>query len=176
MQEVRRLTPAAFEHYYTLRGAGLVEAPAAFTTDASAWLGADRVKVERHLEASRDDPSRPIFGAWSDGELVGLIGLSREPRESVSHKASLWGLYVSPNHRRQGLGRSLLAEAISAARDLPGLRQLRAVVPTACDAAIGLFKSLGFEEFGLERDARWVNGRFHDQLYLWLLFRNAEDS
>ncbi|HVL33259.1 MAG TPA: GNAT family N-acetyltransferase [Actinomycetota bacterium] len=176
MQHFTRLMPADFDAYYALRGAGLAETPAAFTTDETSWRDADRAIVERHLEASGGDPNRPIFGAWNDGELVGLVGLARETRDSIFHKATLWGLYVSPEHRRQGIGRRLLTEAVTAARELAGLLHLRAVVPTSCVAAVGLFDGLGFEQFGLERDARRVGGRFHDQLYLWYRLRENQDQ
>lgn len=166
--------PADFDQYYALRLAGLEECPAAFTTDADAWRSASKETIERHLLAS-EGSEMPILGASKeDGELVGIVGLSPEQRRSVSHKAGLWGFYVSPPCRKHGIGRALLTEAISLARKLPDLRQLRAVVPTSCPQALSLVEKLGFLQFGLERDARQVNGIFHDQAYFWYSLRDEE--
>jgi L-amino acid N-acyltransferase YncA len=115
---------------------------------------------------SESDPGRPILGAWDDDRLAGLIGIQREERRSVSHKAGLWGFYVLPDHRRRGIGRQLLMSAIAAGVDMDGLQQLRAVVATSCTAALALFEDAGFTHFGLERRGRLVDGRFHDLAYL----------
>jgi len=173
--EVRRLIPTDFDQYYALRLAGLEECPAAFTTDADAWRSASKETIERHLLTSENESDAPILGAWKeDGELVGILGLNREQRRAVSHKAGLWGFYVSPPCRQQGIGRTLLTEVIALAGNVPDLRQLRAVVPTSSRQALSLVEKIGFQRFGLERDARQVNGSFHDQVYFWYLLRDKE--
>jgi ribosomal protein S18 acetylase RimI-like enzyme len=172
--QIRRLVLADFDQYYAVRLAGLVECPAAFTTDAEAWRSASRETIERHLESSRGEASPPILGAWTQNEeLVGLIGLSPEQRPAVSHKAGIWGFYVTPQHRGRGIGRALLADAVSLAGELPGLRHLRAVVPTSCGVALLLFEHFGFQRYGLEPQARFVDGAFHDQAYLWYELHTA---
>lgn len=165
MKEVRRLVTDDFDQYYEVRLAGLIECPAAFTTDADAWRSASKETIERHLELSQDGQA-PILGAWQGAELVGLIGMNPEQRASVSHKAGLWGFYVLPDHREQGIGGGLLTDMIGVAKTMPNLRKLRAVVPTSCGKALSLTSKLGFEQFGLEREARQVDGLFHDQSYL----------
>jgi ribosomal protein S18 acetylase RimI-like enzyme len=163
-KQVRRLSPDDFDLYSDLRLQGLIECPAAFTTDAEAWRRAPRSTLEAHLDPARSDA--PVLGAWlDDDELVGLLGLNREQRDSVRHKAGLWGFYVAPPYRRRGVGTRLVTEMVGLA-GAAGLRQLRAVVPTSCVGALSLLEHLGFERYGLERDARLVDGVFHDQAYL----------
>jgi L-amino acid N-acyltransferase YncA len=158
--------PADVDAYDAVHLAGLEEFPAAFTTDADAWRGAPRETILRHLELSARDRGRPILGAFEEDRLVGLIGLQREERRSVSHKAGLWGFYVVADQRRRGVGRRLLEAAIATAGGMDGLRQLRAVVATSCTAALALFEDTRFERFGYEREGRLVDGRFHDLAYL----------
>ncbi|HVE93075.1 MAG TPA: N-acetyltransferase [Actinomycetota bacterium] len=169
MREVRRLVPSDFDQYYETRLAALVESPAAYATDAEAWRTASRSTIERHLQRSADEPGSPILGAWEQDDLIGLVGISREQRPSVAHKAGLWGWHVRPEFRHQGVGRSLVTAAISAARTAEGLRQLRAVVPASGAAALSLLESEGFKRFGLEPDARRMDTGFVDQVYLWYL-------
>ena len=164
---IRVLGPRDVDDYSAVHLAGLIEVPQAFTTDADAWRDAPRETIARHLDAGRAKTRGPVLGAWRDEALIGLIGLTREERRSVSHKAGLWGFYVTAAHRRQGVGRALLDAMIDHAAAVSGLRQLRAVVASSCVEALGLFESVGFERFGFEQDARLVEGRFHDLLYLW---------
>lgn len=153
-----------FDRYSDLRLEGLIECPAAFTTDADSWERSPRSVLEAHLSPER--AHSPILGAWlGDEELIGLLGMNREQRRSVSHKAGLWGFYVAPHYRRRGVGRRLLTEMIGVAT-LAGIRQLRAVVPTSSAEALSLLEDLGFERYGFERDGRLVDGVFHDQAYL----------
>jgi RimJ/RimL family protein N-acetyltransferase len=163
--DVRLLVPADIDAYDAVHLAGLEEFPAAFTTDADAWRSAPRQTIMRHLERSETDPGRPILGAWEGGKLIGLIGINREERRSVSHKAGLWGFYVVTEHRRRGVGRQLLTAATANAAEMSGLHQLRAVVATSCTAAVALFEHMRFERFGYEPDGRLVDGRFHDLAY-----------
>ena len=86
----------------------------------------------------------------------------------LRHKAFIWGMYVTPEHRRHGLGRRLLEAALAQARELPGLRQINLEVVTSNRAAYTLYESCGFETFGVERDAFSVDRTYHDVAYMTL--------
>jgi ribosomal protein S18 acetylase RimI-like enzyme len=164
--EFRCLTTTDYDAYYSLRLQSLQECPQMYATDANDWQTAPRPVIERHLQASEANQS-PILGTWHSHELVALVGLKPESRPTVAHKASLWGLYVAPPHRRQGIGSRLLAFTITVAKEIEPLRQLRAVVNASSEEAIGLFVSSGFKQFGMEPRAKLVEGTFHDQVYFW---------
>lgn len=157
---IRRLDPADLDAYFTLRLRALTECPAAYATDADAWTAAPTATIEAHLHSTD-----PILGAWFGSDLVGPLGLSREARPSVAHKAGLWGFYVVPDARRRGVGTAMVDEMLAIARQ-NGIRQLRATVATSSIEALALLQRLRFEEFGVEREARLVDGVFHDQVYL----------
>src|SRR5688572_2599629 len=85
--DVRRLVPEDFDRYFNLRLEGLVDRPAAFTTDVDSWRKAEVSTLEAHLSPERSE-SPVIIGAWlGDRELIGLVGMNREERQSVAHKA-----------------------------------------------------------------------------------------
>jgi ribosomal protein S18 acetylase RimI-like enzyme len=77
-------------------------------------------------------------------------------------------MYVAPEFRGQGIGRALLEAAVSQARALPGLRQLDLTVTESNPAACSLYKSCGFETFGLERGAIEIDGKTYDVAYMAL--------
>lgn len=98
---------------------------------------------------------------------MGTLGFTRGNRPKRAHIGSLWGMYVSPEFRGQGVGALLLDEAISHARQI-GLRQIMLAVNADNSAARNLYYSRGFERFGLERDSLFVDGRYFDQEHLAL--------
>ncbi|HTF33466.1 MAG TPA: GNAT family N-acetyltransferase [Myxococcota bacterium] len=93
-----------------------------------------------------------VLGALAD-DLVGMVGLVREEPAKLRHKARIWGFYVEPNFRGQGIGQRLLAEATRAARQMRGVEQLTLRVAVLNEAAIHLYGRLGFRIFGREPKA-----------------------
>jgi len=55
-----------------------------------------------------DRPGEALFAALEDDRLVGVGGLSVDPYENDSRVGRVRHLYVLPEHRRQGVGRSLM--------------------------------------------------------------------
>ncbi len=86
-------------------------------------------------------------------------------------KAFVWGVYVGKKVRGQGLGRALLSELMARARTYPGLEQLILGVGTTQGSARALYRSLGFEPFGLERRGLKVGTEYIDEehMVLWLV-------
>jgi len=97
--------------------------PEEFATDAEAWKNASRETINKLLVNSEERKDTPILGAWVDEKLAGLIGVNRDLRPSVRHKSTLWGMYVTPAHRRQGIGHSLLNEVVQVLKEEPDLRK-----------------------------------------------------
>lgn len=108
-----------------------------------------------------------VFGAFIDNELVGIAGLRREPLDQVRHKAVLWGVFVSPDLRREGLARKLFARVQSFARE-EGVLQIQLCVNAENVRARNLYRSLGFESFGVEPRAMRVGDRYFDEEHMVL--------
>lgn len=166
--KILRLTSEDYEQFYSLRLESLKACPEEFATDAEAWMNASRETINKLLVISEERKDAPIFGAWEDDNLVGLVGIKRDLRPSVRHKSTLWGLYVRPAHRKQGIGRSLLMEVVTVLKEEPDLRLIRAVVTITSKDALALLKKEGFKIYGREPDAKQLDNKFYDQVYLWL--------
>lgn len=142
---IRRLVPDDWQAFRDLRLTGLKREPANF---GSCW------------EDEADEPEAfwrgwtersTILGAFDeDGRLLGLAGFYVLPGRTVRHKAHLFGMYVAEAGRGQGLGRRLCEAAVAAARALPGVTQMQATVWAENRPAFALYRSLGFEQWGLE--------------------------
>jgi putative acetyltransferase len=112
------------------------------TTDASRSIAAER----RYLRAVRRHPDAAVFVVEADGRVVGRLSLARDMHPASSHVADL-GLMVSSSHRRQGVGRSLLEQAVTWAR-AAGVSKLELHVFPWNAPAIALYESFGFEREG----------------------------
>jgi RimJ/RimL family protein N-acetyltransferase len=163
--QIRRLTPADAAAFQALRLAALQEAPAAFGSSFEEEREFGASIIESRLAVR---PDRGPFGAFSDGELVGLVALGRENMVKLAHKALVWGMYVTPRFRGQGIGRALLAAALSLARSVPGISQVNLSVNASNAGAIRLYESAGFKVFGHEPGAMLVNGELHDEVHMFL--------
>lgn len=164
--KISRLTPKDYGQFYSLRLESLGACPEEFATDADAWKGASRETINRLLINSEERKDTPILGARKDDVLIGLIGVNRDLRPSIKHKSTLWGWYVTPAHRRQGVGQALLGEMIKAQE--PEIRLIRAVVTVTSKSALSLLEKQGFKVYGQEPEAKQVGDKFYDQVYLWL--------
>jgi ribosomal protein S18 acetylase RimI-like enzyme len=167
---IQRLTPADASAFQALRLAALREAPSAFTSSYEDEKDLPLSAIEARL-VSR--PDRGIYGAFDNETLVGLVALGRESSRKQSHKAWIWGAYVEPRARGQGIGRALLAEALSMARAVPEIRQVNLSVTADNAAALHLYQSMGFVVYGREADALFVDGKPYDEIHMHLRFADT---
>ena len=92
---IARITPSHADAYCALMLEAYALHPDAFTSTVTercdlplSWW------AERVSEAA--NAKEVVFGAFVDGELAGVAGLSFEMREKARHKATLFGMVVQP--------------------------------------------------------------------------------
>ena len=167
---VRTLSVSDAEEYRRLRLRGLLESPEAFGSTYAESVARHLAVTEERLRAQTDSPDGFTLGAF-EGELVGVSTLLRKDGTKERHKADLVGVYVSPEWRGRGVGRSLLAETVARARVLPDLEQVHLTVVTANEGALALYRGLGFESYGLEPRALKEGDRYYDEELMVLRLR-----
>src|SRR5690349_13514192 len=82
-----------------------------------------------------------------DGRVAGLGTWSRLPAEVLAHNGEIRRVMVHRSARGLGLGRRVTAALIDSAR-AAGVEQLLCDVRGNNHAAIALYRSLGFQEYG----------------------------
>ena len=134
----------------------------ALKTYPTAFQSAYEEALTQDLALRIPPPGGPsvLFGAFHDGVLSGSAGLHIQPGRKQRHKAQLWGMYVAPAVQRRGVGAMLLRAAIEHARTRVALVQL--VVLQANEPAKALYRSFGFESYGIEKRALRHDGVDHD--------------
>ncbi|WP_374569014.1 GNAT family N-acetyltransferase [Ideonella sp.] len=167
---VRRLGPDDAAAFQALRLQGLLECPSAFASSHAEEVTLPMATVAERLAG---DGPLGVYGAFdATGRLVGVACLGRESMAKLAHKAVLWGMYVEPAARRQGLAGRLVAEVLAQARRLAGVRQVTLGVESGNTAARALYASLGFVAWGTEPAATWADGRAFDET--WMVCALAE--
>ncbi len=130
------------------------------TTEMWRAVGEER----RYLRAARRHSDAAVFVVDDDGEVVGRLSLARDPHPASRHVADL-GLMVALSHRRRGLGRALLARAVSWARQ-SGVRKLELHVFPWNLPAIALYESFGFVREGYRKAHYQRSGEDVDALLM----------
>jgi L-phenylalanine/L-methionine N-acetyltransferase len=112
----------------------------------------------RYLKAVQRHADAAVFVAVDGDEVVGRLSVARDSHPSSRHVADL-GLFVAVGHRRRGIGRALLEQAVEWARGA-NVRKLELHVFPWNEAALRLYENFGFEREGYRK----AHYRRHDEL------------
>ena len=113
----------------------------------------------------------PCTVATADGVLIGWCDIIPKTARGFTHVGTL-GVGLAWEFRGQGIGRRLLIECLSQAREI-GLERIELVVYSDNPRAIHLYESLGFLHEGRKVQARKIDGYHQDELLMALRFQVA---
>lgn len=91
--------------------------------------------------------SRPIWVLESEGAIAGWLSFQSFYGRPAYRATAEISIYVSPAHRRRGIGRALLAEAIRRGPAL-GLKTLLGFIFAHNEPSLRLFEGVGFRRWG----------------------------
>ncbi len=170
---VAQLTADDLAQYRALMLEAYAQAPTAFTStpeeraaEPESWW-ARRVANPRGLTAT--------FGAFRDAELIGTVALELNKKPKTRHKARLIAMYVKPEARGLGAGRLLVSSLLEYAVAQSGLEVITLTVTQGNAPAESLYKSFGFEAFGVEPMAIRGPEGYLDKVHMWHRVR-ADDG
>ncbi len=152
----------------------LVELASQIGSEEGSWLLTTEewrsvAEERRYLRAVRHHPDAAVFVAEEEGgRVIARLSLSRDIHPASRHVGDL-GLMVASSHRRRGVGRALLAQAVAWAEG-SGVRKLELHVFPWNEPAIALYESFGFEREGVRRGQYLRDGIPVDAILmaLWL--------
>ena len=133
------------------------------TTDAWRSIAEER----RYLRAVRRHPDAAVYVVEDAEHLVARLSLARDIHPASRHVADL-GLMVAASHRRRGVGRALLDQAVAWAESA-GVRKLELHVFPWNEPAIALYESFGFEREGIRKAHYLRDGEPVDVILMALL-------
>jgi RimJ/RimL family protein N-acetyltransferase len=163
MVTVRLLVPDDTEQFKALRLLAVDNAPTAIWPTREEELARS---IEEIAGRIRSTPTQAVFGAFESDVLIGIAGVRRESLRQVSHKATIWGVFVNPSKRGRGIAQTLLSAATAHAVERWNAVQLMLCVNAENLPAKRLYASHGFQTFGLEPRAMKVGDRFYDEEHM----------
>lgn len=160
---VRRLLAPDAPAFRDIRLEGLRDYPDAFGSSVREEEAQPLSSIEQGLEQGFI-----LGGEMADGRLGGVAGLRFNQTDKTRHKAWLWGMYVRPQARGTGLAAGLIAAILEEARG-----KVEEVVLTVGEhngPAIARYRSMGFEECGVEQRALKVGEAYVNDLMMSFRF------
>ena len=133
------------------------------------WLKPPRRDVmESYWKGVLMVPERTLIVGRLDGVIVGSAQLARPTKnnEAQAHTGQLTTSFMAPWARGHGLAR-MIAEAVENHARTIGLSVLNLDVRETQEAAITLYRSLGYTEIGRHEHYARVGGEFVAGLYFW---------
>ncbi len=140
--------------------------PEAFTSNTSERAVLPLSWWEARL-VERADNREVVFGAFEGERLVGVAGLRREAREKISHKATLFGMYVLPSFRGKKIGSELVRTVLKFARSQTGITVVKLTVSESNLLARRLYERHGFITFGVEPYAVRLGKDYVAKVHMW---------
>jgi ribosomal protein S18 acetylase RimI-like enzyme len=111
----------------------------------------------------------PHMVALSAGQVVGWCDASRRESRPIYAHSAILGMGLLPEFRGKGIGRKLIRRTLAAAREF-GFHRVELTVREDNLNAIELYKQVGFEIEGLQRDAFLVDGVYVNLIMMAVLF------
>lgn len=159
--ETRFLNADDTAAYWNIRLEALQREPEAFGSSVEEHRALPLAEVTARLSA--DPLNNFVVGAFVGGKLVGSAGFFRNKGLKERHKGRIWGVYVTGEARGKRVGRKMLQMLLERATKIEGIEQILLSVVSTQDAAVNLYRSLGFESFGCERRALKMGDRYLDE-------------
>ena len=111
-----------------------------------------------------------FFGAFvDDRELVAIAGFVRGDRSKTRHRGEIVAVYVDPRYHGRKVGERLLRAIIEAAFRLDGVEQVHLALVDGNAAAERLYRRIGFETYGVQRNYLKDGDRRWDQKFMQLM-------
>lgn len=108
------------------------------------------------------------FGAFKGQDLLGTVALEFSAKPKTKHKALVLGMYVTPAARNTGAGRALMNAVVEYARVREQILLLTLTVTEGNEPAINLYRSCGFQVFGVEPMSILTPSGYKGKVHMWL--------
>lgn len=149
--KVRELRAGEAPLWRTLRLRALLDSPDAYQITYEMESKRSDSDWHQRIDSRAADPSATSLVAEFDGQAVSIAACSfNQANRSL---CDLYAMWVAPESRRCGVGRSLLAYALDWMKER-GAKQAQLAVTEANEAACALYASFGFTPTGQHEPLR----------------------
>jgi RimJ/RimL family protein N-acetyltransferase len=162
---IRLLNQQDWQSWKDLRLEALQNAPEAY--GSSYDEEANQSDQEFQANLTRTD----ILGAFNHDQLVGCAGFFRMNQIKMNHRGVLYGMYINPEFRGQGIAGQLIEAVISHAQSR--VTQLHVTCVTTNPTAVKLYERHGFHIYGTEPRSLKIGDQFYDEYMMVRIIRSS---
>lgn len=135
------------------------------TSTATFDLVARTIEEQRAWISARTGAFSAIVADDPTHGVIGFAALSTY-RDRAGYRTTVENsVYVHRSHQRRGVGKLLLTQLVSMARD-SGFHTMIARIDSGSTGSLALHRSLGFVEVGIEREIGRKFGRWLDSVIM----------
>lgn len=158
--------PSRWQEAKAIRLEGLKNDPLAFGSSYE-----ESIKIEDHVWEERaqsafEKKNNITLYAEDGDKLIGLMGAVWSNRIKTGHIATVYGVYISPEYRGQGIGTQLLQALINDIQAISQIEKINLTVNTTQQSAQALYKKFGFNPVGIAHRELKYDGQYYDELYM----------
>jgi RimJ/RimL family protein N-acetyltransferase len=156
-----------WEKYRAIRLAALQEDPLAFAGIYAEEINIPEIEWRKHMHT--------IWFALVDAQIIGSIGLVHDTKIRYQQNAWLYAFWIHPSYRSQGIGMHLLFY-IQKIAQLRNVHKVSLQVTSTQQAAIAVYKRIGFKIVGHFREEIYDNGMYYDLYRMELLMSKIDNT
>ena len=166
----RALEMDDFSSFIEIQHDAILNAPEVFGSDYDWFDALSVLSKEQRYQEYMDFPYQYLLGALNEREeILGMIGFSCEKsRKKLRHKGRIWGMYVIPEERGQGIATALVESVLETASEID-CEHVTLTVGTKNRESYGLYLRMGFSVYGTEVHAMKIEDEYVDE-YLMVKF------
>jgi len=166
----RALETDDFAAFMEIQHDAILNAPEVFGSDYDWFDSLSMLSKEQRYQEYMDFPYQFLLGALNEREeILGMIGFSCDKnRKKLRHKCRIWGMYVTPEERGQGIATALVQSVLETAEEID-CEQVQLSVGTKNKESYSLYLRMGFQVYGTESHAMKISDEYVDE-YLMVKF------
>ncbi len=137
----------------------------ALKNDPTAFSSSNREEENLSEDEWKRRVKNALF-AFSNDELVGMITYTFENKSKTKHIANIFGVYIIPEYREQGIGKKLINEVLKKIQNNKDIVKIKLSVNPEQKEAVKLYENAGFITVGQLKKELQVENKFYDELVM----------
>lgn len=166
---IRKLLPNESISYREIRLQCLKNYPDYFITNYQDEKTREKLFFQPFIEQS--DKDNFVIGAFHDNNLIGISGFNRHERKKINHGGIIIQVYVKSDYQGMNIGSNMIKSTIEEAFKIDGVEQIEIGVISINENAEKIYKKIGFEEYGLQKNFLKIDGVYYDHKMM-MIFKN----
>lgn len=166
---IRKLLPNESNSYRKLRLQCLKNYPNYFTTNYEDEKTKEKLFFQHYIEQS--DKNNFVIGAFHDKHLIGISGFKRHEAKKINHSGIIIQVYVNSEYQGRNIGSNIIKYTLDEAFKIDGIEQIEIGVISINDNAENIYRKIGFEAFGLQKNFLKIDNLYYDHKMM-MIFKN----